>query len=360
MGAPVLLEMQHVRLYPIHLEAAVTTSELDLSLARLYFPRDAAVVLERGRASSTLKVALDARAGVRANVSGSLEDVVLVRRGERDPVMLVPKLTVELADFQYQDEKVQVGRFELEGAASVKDPSARGGGRFQVSTLRASVADVTWPVVRPGRVDVRSSVPGGGLLNLTGRLSPPPAASQLRLQLARVELGPWARLVPSALRIDGLAEADLRIDEPLAPYSFVDIGAGMGAAVLYASEFDFHKVGGIELDRELLEIARRNVEAYNRSTGRNVAPEWIGGDFFKWQIPREPQLFFMNNPFPEDLTLDAVKMLEASLREHPRRAMLVFRKAPRAVGHHLHHSPMWKPLRLAPYWRIYSAVVTQP
>jgi hypothetical protein len=217
VGAPVLLEMQKVRLYPIHLEAAVTTSELDLSLARLYFPRDAAVVLERGRASSTLRVALDARAGVRADVSGSLEDVVLVRRGERDPAVLVPKLTVELADFQYQDEKLQVGRFELAGAASVKDPSARGGGRFQVSTLQASIADVTWPVVRPGRVDVRSSVPGGGLLNLTGRLSPPPAASQLRLQLERVDLGPWARLVPSSLRIDGLAEANLQIDEPLAP-----------------------------------------------------------------------------------------------------------------------------------------------
>ncbi len=124
---------------------------------------------------------------------------------------------MELADFQYQDEKLQVGRFELAGAASVKDPSARGGGRFQVSTLQASIADVTWPVVRPGRVDVRSSVPGGGLLNLTGRLSPPPAASQLRLQLERVDLGPWARLVPSSLRIDGLAEANLQIDEPLAP-----------------------------------------------------------------------------------------------------------------------------------------------
>jgi hypothetical protein len=217
VGAPVLLEMQKVRLYPIHLEAAVTTSELDLSLARLYFPRDAAVVLERGRASSTLRVALDARAGVRADVSGSLEDLVLVRRGERDPAVLVPKLTVELADFQYQDEKLQVGRFELAGAASVKDPSARGGGRFQVSTLQASIADVTWPVVRPGRVDVRSSVPGGGLLNLTGRLSPPPAPSQLRLQLERVDLGPWSRLVPSSLRIDGLAEGNLQIDEPLAP-----------------------------------------------------------------------------------------------------------------------------------------------
>jgi Domain of Unknown Function (DUF748) len=217
VGAPVLLEMRHVRLAPIHLEAAVTTSNLDLSLARLYLPRDAAMILERGRASSTLEVTLDARSGVRANVTGALEDVVLVRRGERDPAVLVPKLTVELADFQYQDDKVQVGRFELEGAASVKDPGARGGARFQVSTLRASIADVTWPVVRPGRLDVQSSVPGGGMLDLTGRLSPPPAASQLRLRLARVDLGKWASLVPSVLRVDGLLEANLQIDEPLAP-----------------------------------------------------------------------------------------------------------------------------------------------
>jgi Domain of Unknown Function (DUF748) len=217
VGAPVLLEMQHVRLYPIHLEAAVTTSNLDLSLARLYLPRDAAVVLERGRASSTLQVALDARAGLRANVTGALEDVVLVRRGERDPAVLVPKLTVELADFQYQDDKVEVGRFELEGAASVKDPGARAGGRFQVSTIRVSIADATWPVVRPGRLDVQSSVPGGGLLNLTGQLSPPPAASQLRLRLERVDLGKWASLVPSPLRVDGVVEANLQIDEPLVP-----------------------------------------------------------------------------------------------------------------------------------------------
>src|SRR4030095_15726741 len=122
VGAPVLLEMWHVRLYPIHLEAAVTTSALDLSLARLYFPRDAAGVLERGRASSTLEVALDARAGLRANVSGALEDVALVRRGERDPVVLVAKPTVELVDFHYQDEKLQVGRLQLAGSARAQAP----------------------------------------------------------------------------------------------------------------------------------------------------------------------------------------------------------------------------------------------
>ena len=82
VGAPVLLEMRHVRLYPIHLEAAVTTSGSTLARPPL-LPRDAAVVLEQGRAARLLQVALDARAGLRANVTGALEDVVLVRRGAR-------------------------------------------------------------------------------------------------------------------------------------------------------------------------------------------------------------------------------------------------------------------------------------
>jgi len=216
-GAPVSLQMRSMRLYPIHLEAEVTTKGLDLDLARLYFPPDVPVVLERGRASSTLQVTLDARAGVRANATGEIEDVVLMRPGERDPAAIVPKVTLELRDLVYRDDKLEVGRFELAGSASVRDPTAGRGARLQVSTLRASIADVTWPVTTPGRLNVESSVPGGGTLTLTGQLRPPPAASQLRLRLARVDLAPWARLFPVTTRINGIAEADLRVDEPLAP-----------------------------------------------------------------------------------------------------------------------------------------------
>lgn len=217
VGAPVTMELRRMRLYPIHLEATVTTSNLDLSLARLYLPRDAALTLESGRATSTMNVTLDARAGVRANARSEITDAVLVKRGERDPSLRVPRLTMALSDLEYRDDQLAVGRFDLAGEASVKDPTARAGGRFQLSSVQASLADVTWPVVRPGQLDVRSSVPGGGRLELTGRLSPPPAASQLRLRLARVDLQPWARLAPGTLDVQGFAEADLRIDEPLAP-----------------------------------------------------------------------------------------------------------------------------------------------
>ena len=216
-GAPVSLKMRNIRLYPIHFGAVVTAKGLDLGLTRLYVPPDAALIPARGRASSTLQVTLDARAGVRADATGEIEDLVLMRPGQREPAAIVPKVTLELRDLLYRDDKLEVGRFELAGAASVRDPTAGRGGRLQVSTLRASIADVTWPVTTPGRLDVESSVPGDGKLTLTGQLRPPPAASQLRLRLASIDLAPWTGLLPIMARIDGIAEADLRVDEPLSP-----------------------------------------------------------------------------------------------------------------------------------------------
>jgi len=216
-GAPASLELTKVRLRPIHLEAVGKTTGLDLGLARLYFPPDAAVVLEQGRASSTLEVVLDAREGVRATATGELADVVLVRPGEREPAAVLPKTALQLSELVYREDALSIGRLELAGSASIRDPSAGRGGRYQVSTLRASIADVTWPVTTPGRLDVESSVPGGGTVRLTGALRPPPAASQLRLLARSVDLAPWANLVPVKARITGIAEADLRVDEPLAP-----------------------------------------------------------------------------------------------------------------------------------------------
>ena len=204
-GAPASLELTKVRLRPIHLEAVAKTTGLDLGLARLYFPPDAAVVLEQGRASSTLEVVLDAREGVRATATGELADVVLVRPGEREPAAVLPKTALQLSELVYREDALSIGRLELTGSASVRDPSAGRGARYQVSTLRASIADVTWPVTTPGRLDVESSVPGGGMVRLTGALRPPPASSQLRLLARSVDLAPWANLVPVKARITGIA-----------------------------------------------------------------------------------------------------------------------------------------------------------
>src|SRR6185295_19249979 len=128
-GAPASLELTKVRLRPIHLEAVAKTTGLDLGLARLYFPPDAAVVLEQGRASSTFELVLDARDGIRATATGEFADVVLVRPGEREPAAVLPKAALQVSELVYREDALSIGRLELTGSASVRDPSAGRGGR---------------------------------------------------------------------------------------------------------------------------------------------------------------------------------------------------------------------------------------
>jgi hypothetical protein len=215
-GAPMRIELQNLRLYPIHLRATLTAEGVDLGLARLYLPPDARVVIDGGRATSSLTVALDASTGVRAEGTGQLEDVVLVRPGEREPAARVPKLTAQFSGFAFQDGRLQLGRVDVVGSASVRDPRVGQRTRYQVSTMRATIADLTWPATTPGRLDVMAAIPGGGTLALSGTVQPPPAPSRLRLRVANLDLAPWAQFLPVAAQIEGTGEADLHLDAPLA------------------------------------------------------------------------------------------------------------------------------------------------
>jgi hypothetical protein len=215
-GAPNLVQIEQFRLYPIHLKATVTVKGLDLALARLYLPADAPVVLDRGRVSSTLNVTFDARDELRADLNGEFEDLVLIKPGEREPVTRIPKLTAQLTDFSFQNDQVRVGQFELKGSANVRDPRAQQGARYQVSAIRASIADLTWPITTPGRLDVSTAIPGGGTLAVAGTLRPPPAPSQIQMRLRDVDVAAWNRFLPITARLSGRGEADLRINEPLA------------------------------------------------------------------------------------------------------------------------------------------------
>lgn len=159
----------------------------------------------------------------------------------------------------------------------------------------------------------------------------------------------------SAVNHDFFREILRAIPQPLDAYTFVDIGSGKGAPVLMASEFPFKDLIGVELNPELVDDARRNVEKFNNATGGKLAPEWHVGDYFQWAPPPRPCLFFFNNPFPASLTLPAIEHLEKVLAAHPFPSLLVFRKAPQTTGDYLHRSTFWKPLRLAPYWRVYAA-----
>jgi SAM-dependent methyltransferase len=99
--------------------------------------------------------------------------------------------------------------------------------------------------------------------------------------------------------------ADLRkmlacvADEFVRDATFVDVGAGMGRAVLIASESPFKQIVGIELSPALFEIARENVaHAHDLKTQcRDI--RLVRGDARKRRFPNGNLVVFLFNPFDE-------------------------------------------------------------
>jgi SAM-dependent methyltransferase len=87
---------------------------------------------------------------------------------------------------------------------------------------------------------------------------------------------------------------------PLAPldeFTFIDLGAGLGRALLLASEFPFRSVLGVELNPTLARIARRNLAVW-RAAGRARAPlQIVDGDAAEFALPPGPCVAFLFNPF---------------------------------------------------------------
>ena len=79
--------------------------------------------------------------------------------------------------------------------------------------------------------------------------------------------------------------------------TFIDVGAGMGRAVLLAAEMPFQRVIGIELHPALVRAARRNLTVW-RKTGRMQAPaRLVQADGVEFAYPPGPTVLFLFNPF---------------------------------------------------------------
>lgn len=86
-------------------------------------------------------------------------------------------------------------------------------------------------------------------------------------------------------------------DEFVRDATFVDIGAGMGRAILIASEYPFKQIVGIELSPALFEIARENVARAHDLRTRCRDIRLLRGDARKRRFPSGNLVIFLFNPF---------------------------------------------------------------
>jgi SAM-dependent methyltransferase len=103
---------------------------------------------------------------------------------------------------------------------------------------------------------------------------------------------------------------------PISSYTFIDIGAGKGRALLVASEFHLRKVVGIELNPELAAIARQNVahwiaEHREDSAAAHLAPiEVLEQDALDFDFPSTPTLLFLFHPFEAPVLKKLLRRVE--------------------------------------------------
>ena len=87
---------------------------------------------------------------------------------------------------------------------------------------------------------------------------------------------------------------------PLAPidaYTFVDLGAGMGRAMLLAASYPFRAVMGVELHPTLARIARRNLALWRAAGRAHVPMRLFCRDAVEFPVPARPCVAFLFNPF---------------------------------------------------------------
>jgi hypothetical protein len=110
---------------------------------------------------------------------------------------------------------------------------------------------------------------------------------------------------------------------PIHNYTFVDIGAGKGRAMLVASELPFHQVIGIELNPAMADIAQQNLDHWHSThTADTTAPRLtsirlLEQDALTFDFPRTPTLLFLFHPFEAPVLKQLLRRVEAQFAKRP-------------------------------------------
>lgn len=157
--------------------------------------------------------------------------------------------------------------------------------------------------------DSTHGIDTGGITHLKGLGVPREAWS---------EGGPHIAVDP-----DEFATALDAIEGDLSRLTFVDFGSGKGRALMLAAEYPFRRIIGVEFAEPLVKTARENIRRLSET--RDVsAIEVIHCDALKYDLPTEPELVFLYNPFGPSMMKVVAERARASLSAAPRDMVVLY------------------------------------
>ena len=105
---------------------------------------------------------------------------------------------------------------------------------------------------------------------------------------------------------------------------FIDLGSGMGRAVLEAAAiYPFARVVGVELYPELNDIARKNLANTKRRL-RCTKVELVCADLREYELPDDVTVIFVNNSIRGSIFQGMLDKISASMKRNPRPMRFVY------------------------------------
>lgn len=118
------------------------------------------------------------------------------------------------------------------------------------------------------------------------------------------------------------------LDVDYANCAFIDVGCGKGAVLKVARKFPFKRIAGIDLDGDLVKIARNNMKIL-----KYPEIECIEANALEFQHYVEFDVFFFFNPFSGEILEQVMAAIQKSCEERPREIRVIYH-------HPLHHQVM--------------------
>lgn len=111
---------------------------------------------------------------------------------------------------------------------------------------------------------------------------------------------------------------------PIERFTFIDVGAGMGRAMLLAAEFPFRRVIGVELNPLLAKMAQHNLQIWEAAGKARTSMQVICGDAVDAPFPKGPCLVFLFNPFGASVMRRLMKRLAVAFANRAGRLDLLY------------------------------------
>jgi Methyltransferase domain len=110
----------------------------------------------------------------------------------------------------------------------------------------------------------------------------------------------------------------------LSDFTFVDFGSGKGRTLLYASNYNFRRIIGVEFAKELHEIAQRNLRTYRNKKQKCLDIRLVCQDAAGFPLPDGNCVLYFFHPFQAEVMSCVMDNIEQSFRRTPRRLIVLY------------------------------------